>query len=286
MEKSREETMDVTLSSRMKNVPWWALIIVATGFFLLYLILANPNYHDTFTYLKAGVSMTLYITMLAFPIATVLGLITGLMRTSKNVVFYTIATIYVEVIRGIPLVVLILMVAFALVPLFVDLTKSIGDWGLARFGAEFLGGVFMNMSVYSIRTIPMEIRAVIALAVGYGAFEAEIFRAGIQSISRGQMEAARSLGMSYFQAMRFIILPQAIRRVLPPLGNDFIAMLKDSSLATVLAVNELTQMTRLRRASTFRVMEAFNVAAFLYLSMTLVLSAAVRLLERRMKIEE
>lgn len=286
MQKSREETMNVTISSRMKNVPWWALIIVATGFFLLYLIFANPNYHETFLFLKDGVSMTLYITMLAFPTATIIGLITGLMRTSKNVALYTIATIYVEVMRGIPLVVLILMVAFALVPLYVDLTISIGNWGLVRFGPQFLNGIFKTMADYSIRTIPMEIRAVIALAAGYGAFEAEIFRAGIQSISRGQMEAARSLGMSYFQAMRFIILPQAIRRVLPPLGNDFIAMLKDSSLATVLAVNELTQMTRIRRASTFRVMEAFNVAAFLYLSMTLLLSAAVRLLERRMKIEE
>jgi polar amino acid transport system permease protein len=286
MQKAREETMQVSMSSRLVKVPWWALIIVAAGLFLLYLILADPNYHDTFNYLRAGISMTLYITMVAFPIATVLGLITGLMRTSKNVVLYTIATIYVEVIRGIPLVVLILMVAFALVPMYVDLVKALGDWGLARFGADVLGGWFKNLSEYSIRTIPMEIRAVIALAVGYGAFEAEIFRAGIQSISRGQMEAARSLGMSYFQAMRFIILPQAIRRVLPPLGNDFIAMLKDSSLATVLAVNELTQMTRLRRASTFRVMEAFNVAAFLYLSMTLLLSAGVRLLERRMRIEE
>jgi polar amino acid transport system permease protein len=142
------------------------------------------------------------------------------------------------------------------------------------------------MQEFSIRSISMELRAILALSLGYGAFEAEIFRAGIQSISRGQMEAARSLGMSYGQAMRFIILPQAIRRVLPPLGNDFIAMLKDSSLATVLAVNELTQLTRLRRSSTFRVMEAFNVAAFLYLAMTLLLSAAVRLLERRMKIEE
>jgi len=286
MEKSREETQDISIYSQLKNVPWWALIIVATGIFLLYLILANPNYHDTFSYLKAGVAMTLYITMLAFPIATVLGLITGLMRTSKNQVLYTISTIYVEVIRGIPLVVLILMVAFALVPLFVELTNALGAWGMAHFGGDFLNGVFKSMSDYSIRTIPMEIRAVIALAVGYGAFEAEIFRAGIQSISRGQMEAARSLGMSYFQSMRFIILPQAIRRVLPPLGNDFIAMLKDSSLATVLAVNELTQMTRIRRASTFRVMEAFNVAAFLYLSMTLVLSAVVRLIERRMRIEE
>ncbi len=286
MQKSREVNMDVGMASRMANVPWWALIIVAAGFFLLYLILSDANYHETFNYLRAGIAMTLYITMLAFPIATVIGLITGLMRTSKNVVLFTIATIYVEVIRGIPLVVLILMVAFALVPMYVDTTKAIGLWGLARFGPDALNGLFKGMSVYSIRTISMEIRVVIALAVGYGAFEAEIFRAGIQSISRGQMEAARSLGMSYFQAMRFIILPQAVRRVLPPLGNDFIAMLKDSSLATVLAVNELTQMTRIRRASTFRVMEAFNVAAFLYLSMTLLLSAAVRLLERKMKIEE
>ena len=129
-------------------------------------------------------------------------------------------------------------------------------------------------------------RFIIALSLGYGAFEAEIFRAGIQSISKGQMEAARSLGMSYIQSMRFIILPQAIRRVLPPLGNDFIAMLKDSSLATVLAVNELTQLTRIRRSSTFRVMEAFLVAAFLYLVMTLLLSGVVRMLERKMKIEE
>jgi polar amino acid transport system permease protein len=100
------------------------------------------------------------------------------------------------------------------------------------------------------------------------------------------MEAARSLGMSYIQAMRYIILPQAIRRVLPPLGNDFIALLKDSSLVTVLAVNELTQLGRLRRASTFRVLETFNVVAFLYLCMTLVLSAGVRLLERAFKYEE
>jgi polar amino acid transport system permease protein len=92
--------------------------------------------------------------------------------------------------------------------------------------------------------------------------------------------------MSYFTAMRLIILPQAIRRVLPPLGNDFIALLKDSSLATVLAVNELTQLTRIRRSSTFRVFEAFNVAAFLYLTMTLFLSGVVRVLERKMKIGE
>jgi polar amino acid transport system permease protein len=205
---------------------------------------------------------------------------------SKNVVIYSIATIYVEVIRGIPLVVLILMIAFGIVPLGIDLVNGIGFWGLSWASSGVLQPFFQGLAEYSIRSISSELRFVIALSLGYGAFEAEIFRAGIQSISKGQMEAARSLGMSYLQSMRFVILPQAIRRVLPPLGNDFIAMLKDSSLATVLAVNELTQLTRLRRSSTFRVMEAFNVAAFLYLAMTLLLSAGVRVLEQRMKIEE
>jgi polar amino acid transport system permease protein len=132
----------------------------------------------------------------------------------------------------------------------------------------------------------MELRAIVALSIGYGAYEAEVFRAGIQSIGRGQMEAARAVGMTYLQAMRLVILPQAFRRILPPLGNDFIAMLKDSSLATVLAVREITQLGRLRRASTFRVFETFNVVSFLYLAMTLLLSALVRVLEQRMKFEE
>ena len=286
MEVKQEMPLDIPMIDRARRVPWWALIIVATGFFLLYLILADTNYRETFLYLKNGIIVTLRITLLAFPIATVIGLITGLMRTSKNIIPYTIATLYVEVIRGIPMVVLILMVAFAIVPIVVDAIQALGKWGLAQFGEAALGGLFVDFNTFSIRSISTELRFVVAIAIGYGAFEAEIFRAGIQSISRGQMEAARSLGMSYFQAMRFIILPQAVRRVLPPLGNDFIAMLKDSSLATVLAVNELTQLTRLRRSSTFRVMEAFNVAAFLYLSMTLVLSAVVRLLEQRMRIEE
>ena len=286
MEVKQEMPLDIPLIDRARRVPWWALIIVATGFFLLYLILSDSDYRETFLYLKNGIIVTLRITLVAFPLATVIGLITGLMRTSKNIIPYTIATLYVEVIRGIPMVVLILMVAFAIVPIVVDLIQALGKWGITQYGEAAIGGLFSDFNTFSIRSISTELRFVVAIAIGYGAFEAEIFRAGIQSISRGQMEAARSLGMSYFQAMRFIILPQAIRRVLPPLGNDFIARLKDSSLATVLAVNELTQLTRLRRSSTFRVMEAFNVAAFLYLSMTLVLSAAVRMLEQRMRIEE
>jgi polar amino acid transport system permease protein len=263
--------------------PWWAFVLVATGFLILYLILATPNYHETFIYLSQGVYTTIRITIFSYLIATVLGLITGLARVSKNVILYNISTLYVEIVRGVPMVVLLLYIAFALFPVFVTTVQGIGNWGLGLFPAS---GIFTALSDFTIRVIPMEGRAIIALAFGYGAYEAEVFRAGIQSIGKGQMEAAKSLGMTYFQAMRFIILPQAIRSVLPPLGNDFIACLKDSSLATVLAVNELTQLGRLRRASTFRVLETFNVVAFLYLSMTLLLSALVRGLERRMKIEE
>ncbi len=271
---------------QLGNMPWWALLLLATGLILAYLILANPFYKDTFIFLVEGVKVTLRMTFTAFAISMVIGLLIGLARTSKNKVVYTLATLYVETARGIPLIVLMLYVAFVLVPAGIQAINAIGTWGFGAFAADALQNFFAGLSDFSIRQVDMELRAIFALSIGYGAFEAEIFRAGIQSIGRGQMEAARSLGMNYFQAMRFVILPQAVRRVLPPLGNDFIALLKDSSLATVLAVREITQLGRLRRASTFRVFETFNVVSFLYLAMTLLLSAAVRVLEQRMHFEE
>ena len=266
----------------LRALPWWAIIIVATGLVLIYLILADPDYTDTFAFLTTGMTVTIRITLIAYLLATLAGLITGLARTSKNTILYTISTLYVETARGVPLIVLMLYVAFVIVPAGVTLIHAIG----AAAVSVGLGGILGGLADLSIRQINIEARGIIALSFGYGAYEAEVFRAGIQSISRGQMEAARSLGMTYTQAMRFIILPQAIRQVLPPLGNDFISMLKDSSLLTVLAVPELTQLGRLRRASTFRVFETFNVVTFLYLSMTLALSAVVRFIEQRMRIEE
>jgi polar amino acid transport system permease protein len=274
------------LSDRLSNVPWWALILLATGLILAYLILANPFYKDTFLFLAEGIKVTLRMTFAAFSISLFIGLVIGLARTSKNKIIYTVATLYVETARGIPLIVLLLYVAFVLVPAVIAGINAIGAWGLREFTATSLQRFFNSFSEFSIRQVDMELRAIVALSIGYGAYEAEVFRAGIQSIGRGQMEAARSLGMTYFQAMRFVILPQAVRRILPPLGNDFIAMLKDSSLATVLAVREITQLGRLRRASTFRVFETFNVVSFLYLAMTLLLSAVVRVLEQRMQFEE
>ena len=271
---------------RWATLPWWAFILVAIGLLLIFLILEAPNYRETFKYLTAGMVVTLRITVASYLIATLIGLFTGLARTAKNPVAFTIATLYVEAVRGIPLIVLMLYVAFVIVPMAAGVLRSIGSWALTLGPTGGLADFLTAMSEVTSRQVKLEARAIIALAFGYGAYEAEIFRAGIQSIGRGQMEAARSLGMTYAQAMLRVILPQAIRRVLPPLGNDFIACLKDSSLATVLAVNELTQLGRLRRASTFRVFETFNVLTFLYLSMTLALSGLVRVIERKMKFEE
>jgi polar amino acid transport system permease protein len=132
----------------------------------------------------------------------------------------------------------------------------------------------------------MNVRAIVALSVTYGAFLAEIFRAGIQSIGRGQMEAARSVGMSYAQAMRYIILPQAVRNVLPALGNDFVAMVKDSSLVSVLAVRDITQVARLYAGRSFRFREAYITLSTMYLTMTVVLSLLVQALERRLRQHE
>ena len=263
--------------------PWWAVVLAFAGVSLVFLILGSRDYQTTFLYLTQGIITTLRITFFSFLLATLLGLPTGLARISKNLFLRNLSTLYVEVARGIPLLVLIIYIAYGLFPLFVSLVNTLGNWGLVILPVS---GFFQSLSAFTIRNVTQEGRAIIALGMGYGAFEAEVFRAGIQSIGKGQMEAAKSLGMTYFQAMRFIVLPQAIRRVLPPLGNDFIACLKDSSLVSVVAVNELTQMGRLRTASTFRAMETYNMVAFLYLSMTLLLSLLVRWLENRLKIEE
>jgi len=263
--------------------PWWAIILVLAGILVITTLIVNPKYNETFKYLVDGVVVTLRVTISAYVLATIIGLFVGLARVSKNVFVYNAATLYVEVVRGIPMIVLILYFAYALIPFFVESVHGLGNLGLTLAPESGLFSGLANMSIRAIRT---EVRGILALAIGYGAFEAEVFRAGIQSIGKGQMEAAKSLGMTYLQSMRFVILPQAIRRVLPPLGNDFIAMLKDSALLTVLAINELTQLSRLRRASTFQIMVTFNVTAFMYLSMTLLLSAGVRWLEKKMRIEE
>jgi polar amino acid transport system permease protein len=174
--------------------------------------------------------------------------VAGLGRISRNVVVRNLATLYVELIRGIPILVLIFYIALVAVPDSLGIFKTAGAW-LTSVGLGFIG---QPLAAIDNDSISLNVRAIIALSVTYGAFLAEIFRAGIQSIGKGQMEAARSLGMSYGQAMRYVILPQAIRNVLPALGNDFVAMVKDSSLVSVLAVRDITQVARLYAGRTFR----------------------------------
>jgi polar amino acid transport system permease protein len=254
----------------LDRVPWWGLILVILAILAALRISSSLVYRDTLAFLWDGVLLTLQLTLASYALALVIGLIAGLMRLSRNPVVYTISTLYVEVVRGVPLLVLLIYIAFVAAPLFS---------GALAGGARSLG--LPGVANWITALIRSDLnRAILGLAIGYGAYLAEIYRAGIESIPRGQMEAARSLGMSYGQAMRFIVLPQALRVVLPPLGNDFIAMLKDSALASAIAVPELTQAGRLLSARTFRAFETYNMVALLYLMMTLIGSLGVRGLER------
>jgi ABC-type amino acid transport system permease subunit len=275
---------------------------------------SNPLRIAARVFMANGVFLTIRVTLAAFVGALVIGLLFGLMRVSsrspnlfhgahwrlliglpivaltwflfpdlrswssiliaavaiESFMFlvpampYTLSTLYVELVRGIPMLVIVLYMGFAVTPALRNASRG---W--------FTGEI-------DLRGLPA---AVIGLAFGYGAYLAEIYRAGIESIHKGQMEAARSLGMSYFQAMRHVILPQAIRVVLPPLGNDFIAMLKDSSLISVIALPEILQQGRLWISRNFRAFEGFNSVALLYLVMTLGLSLFVGMIERRTSIE-
>ncbi len=250
----------------LERAPWWALALAFGWIIILYSILNVSTYRDTFLFIAEGIQLTIRIALSAYLLAVTLGLILGLGRVSRNPLFYNAATLYVEVFRGLPMLVIVLYVAYVIMP-----------------GVEHL--IAQLFPTFSLEGIDDSVRGTIGLGLGYAAFEAEVFRAGIQSIERGQMEAARSLGMTYPQAMRYIILPQAIRRVLPPLGNDLISILKDSSLVSALAVRELTQMTKLNRARTFLSLESYNTVAFLYLTMTLFLSMVVKTIERKLRIE-
>ncbi|MGQ9554035.1 MAG: OmcB family cysteine-rich outer membrane protein [Anaerolineae bacterium] len=178
---------------------------------------------------------------------------------------YTLSTIYVEVFRGVPMLVQVLYLGFVVRPFI-------------KTGLSQLLKTQVEFSEFNA--------AVLGLGLGYGAYLAEVFRAGIQSIHRGQMEAARSLGMSYAQAMRYIILPQAIRRVLPPLANDGVALLKDSSFVSVLSVADLTRQGRLYMSRTYRAFESWNMVAVSYLVLTFLFSGLARALERKLSEEE
>ncbi|MCB0047321.1 MAG: amino acid ABC transporter permease [Caldilineaceae bacterium] len=260
------------------RTPYWLVATIGLGIFFLYKILTADVYNVIFRALLKGVGVTLYVTLFAFVGAMIVGLLLGMARLTKNRFLQEVTSFYVEIVRGVPMLVLLYYIVFVGAPSLVGVINRLGD-GLLAVGVNGLGSAWSAMSV---RDLSFATRAILALIVGYSAFISEIFRAGIQSIGRGQSEAAMSLGMNRRQTMTHIILPQAVRRVLPPLGNDFIAMLKDSALVSVVGVPDITRLGNTYAASTFRFLETYNVVAFLYLTMTIALALGVRYLERRM----
>ena len=229
---------------------------------MVYTIISGDEYVKAFNFIIPGIRITFGATFVSFLIALILGLFLGIGRISDNKFLSTISRTYIEFVRGIPILILIFTMAFVVV---VD-------------AAEFLN---INNG-----NVPMIIRAIIALSVFYGAYIAEVFRAGIESVPVGQREGGASLGLSERQVMRHIVLPQAFRNMLPALGNDFISMMKDSSLLSVLAVQDLTYKGRLYSGSTFRFQETYLVLTVLYLCITLLLSGLQRRLERRLENSE
>jgi polar amino acid transport system permease protein len=261
--------------------PWWALLLLVLGILAVEAIGRNQVYRDAWEFLKGGIPNTLRLTVTAYALALVLGLFVGLGRTSKNVIIFNLATLYVEVIRGVPLIVVLLYIAFAAAgPLAVQLSDAAKVSTIPLFKTTL-------SAIADLLRIDF-FRGVLGLAIGYAAYLGEVYRAGIEGIPRGQTEAARSLGMSQGQAMFYIILPQAVRIVLPPLANDFIAMLKDSALVSAIGgiVNnaELTLRGRMYASSTFRSFEVYNMVALIYLAMSLVGSVIVRFIERRFSV--
>jgi polar amino acid transport system permease protein len=254
-------------TSKSKFDRWWFLVAGVIAL-ILFLVISQPDpYRRVLIFVQDGLRVTLLVTITSFFLVLVLGLISGLGRLSKNPIISGIASVYVEIVRGIPLLVQLLFWYFAL--------PSI----IQQIGTTYN---IQSMKEYLADPIWM---AIFGITFCYGAYMSEIYRAGIQSISKGQMEAARSLGMTHIQAMRYVIIPQAIRVILPPVGNEFISMLKDSSLVSVVAVADMTRRGREFMAANFIPIQTWVMIALLYLVLTLFSARIVTWIEKRTRIE-
>lgn len=261
------------MKERFERIPWWLVAIVLLGGWMLASALMAADYRVIFSAVSHGLGVTLMVSLIAYAASIMLGLFLGLLRSSRSHAAREASTFYIELVRGLPMLVILYYIAFVGAPalaqvLNVLLSPLISAGIIARFEP---------------RSFNFATRAIIALTLGYAAFIAEIFRAGIESVDRGQTEAAEALGMTHWQIMRRIVLPQAIRNVLPALGNEFVAIIKDSSLVSVLGVQDITQLGKVYAASTFKFFETYNAVAFFYLCLTVSLSLLVRRLESKMQ---
>ena len=250
------------------DFPWWLLVAAALAGWMLWRIVADDLYLQVLGTLSRGIGITIFVTLVAFFSASLIGLGLATASLSRYIIPRQLARFYIEIVRGIPILVLLLYVAFVLAPALV----AAWNWVIAFVGFEPVRN----------RDFSLLWRAVLALTIGYSAFIAEVFRAGLQSVDEGQIEAADVLGLSGWDRFRHVVFPQALRTILPPLGNDFIAMIKDSSLVSILGVLDITQLGKVTAAGNFRYFETYNVVALLYLVMTVTLSLALRRLERRL----
>jgi polar amino acid transport system permease protein len=246
---------------------WWWLVALVAGLIAILSITKPDPYWRIVLFVRDGIGITVLITVVSFILMLFVGMLGGLGRISKNKFIHLVTTLYVELVRGIPLLVQLIWWYFA----FPVIIKQIGVWTHVGF-----------LSNYQANAIVL---AIFGFVFCYGAYMSEIFRAGIQSIPKGQMEAARSLGMSYFQSMRYVVLPQAFRVILPPVGNEFIALLKDSSLVSAVALADLTRRGREFMAANFDPLQVWTMIALLYLVMTLFSARIVNYIERRTKFE-
>jgi polar amino acid transport system permease protein len=228
----------------------WSVSLCGAVGLLIFLCVRYPApYMEIVKLLPDGIMVTFQVTVYSICITIPLGCLIGLGRLSRFRPLNLVVSTYVEVIRGIPL----------LVQLFY---------------------LFYGLSMYM--QVPATVAAVISLSVCYAAYMGEVFRAGISSIPHGQTEAARSLGFSRLQTMRYIILPQAWRTILPPVGNECIALLKDTSLISILAVADIFRIAREYTSVTFLYFETYTVVAIFYLIITLILSKCVSIMEARL----
>jgi polar amino acid transport system permease protein len=255
--------------------PWWLLVLTSVGLLVL-LIAGKPDpFRRIAVFVADGLWVTIRITVVSFVLILLAGLIGGLGRIAKNPLIHGAASLYVEVIRGIPLLVQLIFIYYA----SPQLLSAIGE-AVARAVPVLSGPA---QSLIGVQLDPF-MAAVFGFTICYGAYMSEIYRAGIQSIPKGQMEAARSLGMSYAQSMRYVILPQAVRVILPPVGNEFVALLKDSSLVSAVAVADLTRRGREFMSSTLLSLETWTLVALIYLVMTLFSARVVSYIERKMAV--
>jgi polar amino acid transport system permease protein len=255
------------------DYPWWLVALVVIGLALAAVIIANDVYAQVFRTVFNGVGITIFVTLVGFALATLLGLGIALLGLSDSVALRQIARFYVEVVRGIPMLVLLFYVAFVGAPAFVA-------------AYNFLTAPLVNAGLTEpvlVREFSLMWRAIIALMIGYSSFIAEVFRAGIQSVDHGQIEAAKALGLSRYHRFRLVVFPQAIKVIFPPLSNDFVAMVKDSSLVSVLGVSDITQMGKIYASGSFRFFETYSIVTYIYLILTIGLSLGLRQIEKRMR---